>query len=639
MCGIAGELRRDGSEVVEAHLIRMRETMLHRGPDGEGHYINPNGNLGFAHRRLSIIDLSNSAAQPMLSLDEKVCLTFNGEIYNHVELRKELQALGRHDWRTHHSDTEVILQAYQEWGINCIQKLRGMFAFAIWDENKQQMLIARDRMGIKPLYYYQDSKRFLFASEIKAILAAPEIPRRINEVAFFHFLTFATTPAPNTLFENIFKLPAAHYALVTAQGISTPIRYWDVWDRPENMENQTEDQIGERLLHEIETSVRIHKASDVPVGIFLSGGVDSTINTLLFSKGDTQPVNTFTIDYDSQYPGHESETSFARQVVKMAGAIGHERRLVQDDLLQFLPKLIHLQDEPIADPVCIPGYYVSKMARDANIKVCQVGEGADEIFCGYPNWMIHYRLDQWKRKLKPQALRELALFGLRVLGKEKTFTYEVTRRSFQNELQFWSGTEAFSQPAIKRLLSPRMRDKFKDRSAREVIDPIRQRFLDKCPDPSIVQWMGYMDLNLRLPELLLMRTDKMGMGASIEARVPFLDHKVVEFAMNIPHQHKVAGGEAKHILKHAVREIIPSDILRRKKQGFSVPLEDWFLSGLGETMQSQVRAFCLETDLLDWNEVEIFFREKKAVQCWFLFNMALWWEHWIKASDLNLPKD
>jgi len=631
MCAIAGELRFDGRAVDAENLFRMRDTMIHRGPDGEGHYISPDQELGLGHRRLSIIDLSSAAAQPMVSIDKKVIITFNGEIYNHMDLRKELRSLGREQWSTDHSDTEVVLQAYQQWGVDCLSRLRGMFAFAIWDENKRQLFIARDRIGIKPLYYYFDHQRFLFGSEIKAILAAPDVPRRVNEQSFYRFLTFATTPAPETLFANIFKLPAAHFALVTSKGMSEPRRYWDVWDNPESLEGVSKAQIGKRLVQELETAVSLHKASDVPVGLFLSGGVDSTINAVLFSRNEKKTINTFTIDYASKLAVHKSEAQYAHKVATMVGAFSHERRLTQEDLIDFLPQMIHLQDEPFADPVCVPLFYVSKMARDAGVKVCQVGEGADELFCGYENWIKHYHIDLWRQRLKPQFLREFVLFSLRLLNKEKTFTYEATRRAFQGELQFWAGAEAFSQSSLRQILSRRMRDQFENYSVLEVIEPIRKRFLEKAHDKGIVQWMGYMDLNLRLPETLLMRTDKMGMGASIETRVPFLDHKIVEFAMRIPTQHKLRGGEPKHILKRAFRDVVPAEIIKRKKQGFSTPLEDWFLSDLGTIMRNEVKAFCLETDLLDWTAVSQLFEERKALQCWFLLNVALWWKSWVKS--------
>ena len=626
MCGVAGELRYDDRRVEKATLERMRDTMVHRGPDGEGAWISDDGRIGLAHRRLSIIDLSTSASQPMKSADGSIHIVFNGEIYNHVELRSELVKLGRTDWKTDHSDTEVILQAYRQWGEDSLSKLRGMFAIALWDSREKKLLLARDRLGIKPLYYREGPQGIVFASEIKAILEHPSAHRDVDEEALFHYLSFLTTPAPMTLFKGIHKLAPGTCISIGPDRKAKHRRYWELWENVEDLASWSEENIAERLLAELRESVKLHKAADVPVGVFLSGGIDSSVNTSLFAEGGG-PVHTFSIGYAGELASHTNEFEYARKMAARVGASHHEMELTQDHLLSFLPEMIRLQDEPIADPVCVPVYYVSKLARDHGMKVCQVGEGADEIFWGYPSWKIHTDIAKYGSIPMPGFAKQLALMGLRMAGKGETFAYEEIRRVLEGEIGFWSGAEAFVERHKRGILSARLRDKFRNASSASVVDPIHRRFLEKAPEKSYLNWMSYMDLNLRLPELLLMRVDKMGMGVSLESRVPFLDHKFVEFSMSIPTRLKTKDGNLKSILKKAVRGVIPDELIDRKKQGFSVPLHDYFRQELGARMKDEVRNFCKETDYLDWPACERLFDTGQSLQTWFLFNLALWWRH------------
>ena len=295
MCGIVGALVFDKSSfrVSEPYISRMRDVMTHRGPDGAGVWIAADGRVGLGHRRLSIIDLSEAATQPMCNEDGTVWVSFNGEIYNHAEIRRELECTGGHRWKTDHSDTEVILHAFEQWGIECLQKFRGMFALAIWDAGARELWLVRDRIGIKPLYYSIHHKRMTFASEIKALLQDPDQPRAVHEEAFFHYLSFLTTPVPQTLFEGIRKLPGGTWLRVKEDGTITERRYWDVWDHTTPLIGVSEDEIAARLLSELRTAVKLRKVSDVPVGVFLSGGIDSSTNAALFSEGETRPVMTF----------------------------------------------------------------------------------------------------------------------------------------------------------------------------------------------------------------------------------------------------------------------------------------------------------------------------------------------------------
>lgn len=632
MCGIVGAIafKNSSFEIKKNYIDQMRDTMIHRGPDGYGTWISDDGKIGLGHRRLSIIDLSEAAAQPMSNADRSLWLTFNGEIYNHSEIRSELIKDGFTQWKTDHSDTEVILHAYEKWGIDALHKFRGMFAFGLWDNRKKELYLVRDRIGIKPLYYSIHHGRLTFASEIKALLEDPEQQRAVSEEALYHYLSFLTTPGPQTLFDGIHKLAPGTWLRVTADGTVKVNKYWDVWDHTHPLTDVSEDEISERILEELRTSVQLRKVSDVPVGVFLSGGVDSSTNAALFSEGESRPICTFSIGYEGEYESYQNEIHFARRMAREVGAEFHDRLLNLDDLIDFLPQMIHLQDEPIADPVCVPVYYVSKLARDNGVTVCQVGEGADELFWGYPNWKMMLELEYKNAWPVPSSLKKVGLAGLRLLGKEQTLYYEWLRRGANDLPVFWGGAEAFTEAQKKNILSPRLKRRFQNFSSWEALEPTYNRFREKAWEQKPLQWMSYLDLNLRLPELLLMRVDKMSMGVSLEGRVPFLDHKFVELAMSIPESVKTKNGNLKHILKKSVRGLIPDELIDRKKQGFGVPIHEWFLDRLGEQTQKEIKSFCDETDFIHYPEVQRLVERRQSPLVWYILNLALWWKRYIR---------
>jgi asparagine synthase (glutamine-hydrolysing) len=606
----------------------MRDTMVHRGPDGSGTWVRDDGRIGLGHRRLSIIDLSPAAAQPMMNEDGGLRVVFNGEIYNHAEIRAELESLGGHRWRTDHSDTEVILHAFEQWGIACLQRFRGIFAFALWDEREQALWLVRDRIGVKPLYYSVHHGRLTFASEIKALLADPQQQREVNEEAFYHYLSFLAVPAPNTMFAGIQKLPCATWLKISADGSIKEQRYWDILDQSESMQGISDKEISERVLTELRTAVQLRKVSDVPVGVFLSGGIDSSTNAALFAEGEAGRVHTFSIGYEGDSPSYRNELDYARLMAKRIGADHHERLLTLDDLLEFLPHMVHLQDEPIGDPVCVPVYYVSQLARDHGVTVCQVGEGADELFWGYPGWKTALRLQRLSDLPLTSLLKRLGMFWLRVTGRGDSFSYEWLRRGLKGEPVFWGGAEAFTETHKQRLLSPRLRKKFASSSSWHSIEPLWRRFKNSGKRSNLA-WMTYLDLNLRLPELLLMRVDKMSMGASLEAREPFLDHVLVELAFRIPEAVMTRNGVLKCVLKRAVQGLVPDSILHRPKQGFGIPAHEWFKGRLGTRIRDELADFCARTDFLDWKEVSRILDQGRAAQAWYLFNFALWWKAYV----------
>jgi asparagine synthase (glutamine-hydrolysing) len=643
MCGIAGVLsfKNSSFRISERYLTRMRDVMSHRGPDGAGNFISPDQRLGLGHRRLAIIDLSEKALQPMTNEDRTLWVVFNGEIYNHAEIRSELEKRGGHRWKTDHSDTEVILHAFEEWGIDCVQKFRGMFAIGLWDARQRQLWLIRDRIGIKPLYYSIHHGRITFASEIKALLEDEEQKRSVNEEALYYYLSFNCTPAPHTLFDGIQKLAPGTWLRVSEDGHVQQSRYWDVWDHTQPLTNVSEEEIAERIISELRTSVKLRKISDVPVGVFLSGGIDSSTNAALFSEGDGQPVRTFSIGYDQQYASYPSELHYARRMANEVGAEHHELLLRERDLLESLPLIVRHQDEPLADPVCMPVYFVSKLARDNGVIVCQVGEGSDELFWGYKYWRDSLRLQRFANSLPlPRMARSLGLAALTLVERGGTtsfrreFSCEVLRRALSNRPVFWGGVEVFSDSQKQRFLSPRLGKKFADFSSWEALRPIYERFKDKAWDKSPLNWMTYLDLNLRLPELLLMRVDKMSMAVSLEARVPFLDHKFVELAMSIPPAVKTRNAILKHILKKAVRGVIPDELIDRKKQGFGVPVYEWHHTKYGEYVAKEMKDFCESTDYFQFARVSPFLKKRG----WALLNVALWWKQYIGSSKA-VPHD
>jgi|SRR5271166_94532 len=646
MCGIVGVLafRNSTFTISESLLTVMRDTMVHRGPDGAGNWISPDHRVGFGHRRLSIIDLSQSAAQPMCNEDRSLWVVFNGEIYNHAEIRAELEQRGGHVWKTDHSDTEVILHAFEEWGIDCVHRFRGMFAIALWDARKRELWLVRDRIGIKPLYYSVHNGRIAFASEIKALLEDPDQKRGLDEEAFYHYLSFLTTPAPQTLFSGIRKLHSGSWIRIAETGDIRQERYWDVWEHTTPLVGVSEEEIAERLLEELRTAVRLRKVSDVPLGVFLSGGIDSSTNTALFSEGEGGPVKTFAVGYDGDYESYQNELHYARQMADFAHAQHHERILTEQDLLDFLPRMVYLQDEPIADPVCIPVHYVSKLARDNGVIVCQVGEGSDELFWGYRGWKLKLRLQQWNDVPVPRPLKRAALGGMQLLGQDSGWPYEFLRRGTADLPVFWGGAEVFTETEKRKLLSPALRSRLGYLTSWDALRPIRERFEEKAWEKTHLNWMTYLDLNLRLPELLLMRVDKMSMGVSLEGRVPFLDHKFVELAMSIPSAIKTRHGNLKYILKKAVRGIIPDELIDRKKQGFGVPISEWSLNQLGVFARTKLERFGRETDLFDSTQLARLLSPTnasgaKSLRIWVLLNFVMWWDHYIGGRPSAAPME
>lgn len=636
MCGICGvySFGEHSPPVDEEYVQVMRDLMTHRGPDDAGVYLSPDHKVGLANRRLSIIDLSEAARQPMSNEDGSIWIAYNGETYNYNQYRAELEAAG-HRFRSD-SDTEIIVHLYEEHGHDVVHKLRGMFAFTIWDSRRGELFFARDRIGIKPFYYTFHQGRFIFASEIKSILLDPDIPREVDEEALYHFLTFLTTPAPSTLFKGIHKLPPGHRGVVRADGSLHTEEYWDIFQDAQVHEGQPEAYYAGRIADMLRESIGLRMISDVPFGVFLSGGIDSSANVALMAEQMDRPVQTFSVGY-RRHPDF-NELDEARYAADLFGADYHEVRIDLDDLIAFLPKMVYHQDEPIGDPVCVPLYYVSRLAKENGTTVIQVGEGADELFGGYTHWIKLLRFQQraWRAYGRaPQFVRNLALAAAN--PSYDTVRDEYIRRGTAGEELVWSGGEAFGEGQKRRLLSSALQRRLGDITSHDIVRRHRQNFDRRSPLRGYLGWMGYVDLKMRLPELLLMRVDKMTMATSVECRVPYLDHEFVSFVMSIPQEIRLDGMRRKHIFRKAMAGILPDQIINRPKRGFAVPMHDWFLEALGSYAATKLRDFTARTDYFDAEYVERVLARGDQLT-WVVLNFVLWHEYWIEGQrEFGLP--
>jgi asparagine synthase (glutamine-hydrolysing) len=642
MCGICGIWEYGASEGrIDLSLVAdMRDEMRHRGPDDEGAATFDDGRLGLGFRRLSIIDLSPAGNQPMRGCASKqVWTVFNGEIYNHVELREGLQQRG-HQYASR-SDTETILHLYEERGLDFVNHIEGDFGIALWDAEHEQLVLARDRIGVKPLYFYRQDGRFIFASEIKAILRHPEVTREIDEESLYHYLTFLTAPAPRTLFRNIQKLPAGHMLVVKRDGVTELKQYWDALPGAAT-ENRSEVEHQEEILRLLRDSIRKRMMSDVPFGVFLSGGVDSSANVALMSELMSQPVRTYTVGFEDSDELNELES--ARAVAKRFAADHHEVIIGQQDMQKFLPDLIFHQDEPLADPVCVPLYYVSKLARETGTIVVQVGEGADEIFAGYDWFRKYVRINElfWQQAEKlPLSLRSpLAALAKPLLETafSKRKAIELVRRLGAGEALFWGGAIVFDEDFKRRLLSGEMSARVNGLSSYAAVKGHLDHVAELRPNSDFAARMSYLELKLRLPELLLMRVDKITMATSVEARVPFLDHHLVEYAMSLPLDLKIKGTSGKHILKQALEKVLPADLLYRPKRGFGAPIREWFRGASGEILGSMIMNSSIRRrELFNYQFIAQLIDEHRrgkrdwSFQLWALLNVSLWYDRWFES--------
>ena len=559
-----------GATVSPALVKAMADTIHHRGPDDEGYYVS--GPVGLGFRRLSIIDL-NSGHQPISNEDGSIWIVFNGEIYNYQELREHLVAKG-HILRTK-SDTEVIVHLYEEFGPQCLEKLRGMFGFAIWDQNTQTLFLARDRVGIKPLYYHLSEKTLVFGSEIKAILADPSVKREMAPEFIDRFLTFLYLPGEETLLKGIRKLAPGHYLL--SQGGKTVVKqYWDLHFAGEP-QNRSVENVEAELVERLSEAVKLHMIADVPVGVLLSGGVDST-GVLSFAGLETdKKISSFTIGFSGGEVA--DERPYARLAAETFGSQHYEMTISAKDFADFLPKYVWHMEEPVCEPPAIAMFYVSKLAKDY-VKVLLSGEGGDEAFAGYSNYRNLVWLERVKRGLSPfntAAAKGLA-FADSVFHLPRVAKYIPLMKDHFPDY-YYSRTSNPHRTTGNRLGTVYSSEFLQAISRERSLDPVRA-LQAHVHGQNPLDAMLYIDTKTWLPDDLLIKADKMTMANSIELRVPLLDHKILEFAASLPPSFKLRGATTKFILKKALTKRIPKEIRDRKKTGFPVPYETWLRKDL-----------------------------------------------------------
>jgi asparagine synthase (glutamine-hydrolysing) len=573
MCGIAGTVTSTPDSQSRRTLEAMTQVLRHRGPDGDGYYQDEWAALG--HRRLSIIDLA-AGSQPMTSESGELWCTYNGEIFNHDEVRRELEAAG-HVYKTR-CDTETILHAYEQFGARCVDCFRGMFAFAIWDKRKRSLFCARDRLGKKPFYYFFDGRLFAFASEIKSLLAHPAVSPALEEAVLPEYLTFGYVSGEQTLFAGIRKLMPGHTLSLTPGGDGLTLRiepYWDLPDAAANRGDYPTDEAGwiAECRRRLEESVSTRLMSDVPLGMFLSGGVDSSILAALMTRLTSSAVKTFAVGYAER---EFSELEPARQVARHIGTDHHEVSIGMDDFFGALPRLVWHEDEPIAWPSSVSLYFVSKLAA-AQVKVVLTGEGSDELFAGYGRYWyyrvnsrwagVYRRMPGFSRRAVASTIAESSLLSAPLRRKlQHTF---LGRGEDMQSLYLDNFYAAFSGREQAALLSRGARN------GHTPYDSFLQHWNRRGEAP-LLSRMLYADQKTYLVELL-MKQDQMSMAASIESRVPFLDHPLAEFAAAVPEDLKLRGKVGKYIIKKAAEDLLPREIIYRPKMGFPTPLREWLL--------------------------------------------------------------
>jgi asparagine synthase (glutamine-hydrolysing) len=563
MCGIAGVYQSSGEPIDAETVHEMTEILSHRGPDDAGIFID--GNVGLGMRRLSIIDLT-SGKQPIANEDGSIVVVFNGEIYNYRELTHHLRQHG-HQFRTT-SDTEVIVHLYEQYGLDCVQQLRGMFGFGIWDSRRRQLFLARDRLGIKPLYYTHADNSLVFGSEIKALLKHPAVETRLDVQGLSNFVSLKYVPAPQTMFAGIQALPPGHTLLADSRGARIK-RYWDLSFAANQNGKRDEVSYAEELEFLLKESVRMHLVSDVPFGAFLSGGLDSSTIVALMSQFLQQPVRTFSVGFDGDGIPY-SELPYARMVANRYETDHHEVIVRPQNLIDLSEKIIWHLDQPIADDACLANYMVSELAS-RYVKMVLTGEGGDELFAGYARYMGERLSPLFRHITQPgRSLVLAATDRLPRMRRPKLALYALLQQDETRRFTNWF--PLFNQDMKAALLSRDLKAVLNDASA----DRIFAEHLRRTDATDRLSRMLYVDTKLWLPDDLLARGDKMSMAASIEARVPLLDHKLVEFAASLPPHLKIRRLTRKYLLKKVSRGWLPPEIIHRKKKGFPMPFSVWF---------------------------------------------------------------
>lgn len=644
MCGIVGFLSNEKT-TDQSVLLSMRDTLAHRGPDDAGHYIDLENGVGLAHRRLSIIDLSSHGHQPMSNNDGSVWITYNGEVYNFMEVREELEKRG-HKFNSS-SDTEVLLKAYEEWGIGCVHRLIGMFALALWDRNEKKLYLIRDRAGVKPLYYSRQNGLFLFGSELKALMKHPGFRKKLNLSALNSFLRYGFISSPETIFENVHKLKPGHY-LCVSDNKTEEVKYWDVLDFYDKEPLKgTEEEIAEELEKILVDSFKYRLVSDVPVGVFLSGGVDSSLVTALLQKNIGSKLSTFSIGF---HEARHNEAEWAKKIADYLGTEHTEYYLSEDDSLGVIEKVPEIFDEPFGDHSCLPTYSVSKLARK-DVTVALSADGGDELFCGYNRYLaIQYcnRLLEdypgWLGKgfmtlvenIGPDSLdvvyRNISFLLPEIRGLRDRYSKWREMIRFGNERNFLEmlrfNLSKWMPEDLNGIIKGYEYNPYSDDTFRESFLRLRNR------DP-LTQMMA-ADFKTYLADDILTKVDRASMSVSLEAREPLLDHRIAEFVARVPFELKFKNGERKYILKKVLRKHLPPELFERPKQGFTAPLDKWLKGKLSPIVRDYLNKERLERDDIFNSDIVNhwlgrFYANSSiyAERIWYLLMFQMWKERWL----------
>lgn len=578
MCGVSGIFNLSAHLPIDAGVLQtINRIQQHRGPDDEGYFIDDH--IGLAHRRLSIIDLSGGH-QPVFNENKSVCVVFNGEIYNYQPLVEELTALG-HVFATH-SDTEVIVHAWEQWGTTCLERFQGMFTFALWDMNTRQLLIARDRLGKKPLHYSVSNRgQFIFGSELKVVAAHPEVDSTLRMEMAEEYLMYGYIPDPYTAYKNIFKLEAGHYLLLSPGGKISPTKYWDLQATPYLSWEETQNALIDNLQH----AVKIRMLADVPLGAFLSGGVDSSAIVALMAQLQTQPVNTCSIGFNEKA---YDESEYANQLAQQYQT-NHVSKIVSTDEFDLIDRLTEIYDEPYADSSALPTYLVCQLARES-VKVALSGDGGDEIFAGYRRHRLQLAEATMRNRL-PYSIRK-PLFGtLGQLYPKADWAPRMFRAKTTFQSLAMNGVEAYGNTMSRLRKEQRdalFADKYKQQLSGYTGLEIVKRHALNAPSDDPLKLIQYLDIKTWLPGDILTKMDRASMANSLEVRAPLLDHQFIEWAFSIRNSDNIRGTQGKFAFKKALEPYLNNNILYRPKMGFSIPIKEWFRGPLQDKLRKNV---------------------------------------------------
>ncbi|MEQ8910214.1 MAG: asparagine synthase (glutamine-hydrolyzing) [Vicingaceae bacterium] len=631
MCGINGIYNVSSQVLQEPKQLvsKMNAQIAHRGPDDEGYWSNREHNLHFGHQRLSILDLSASGHQPMQFKQGEDCLVYNGEIYNYRELIIS-EGLTELSSKT---DTEVLLHLLKKQGLQALNKLNGMFAFAYWDATEQQLLLARDRAGQKPLYYTKHGGHFAFASELKSLLTLPWVKKELDEKAFYDFLTFNQLSAPSSMFKDIYKLPPACSMVVSTSGEVQLNEYWQPANQTQNFE---EEELEKQLLESLQDSVSLRMRSDVPVGAFLSGGVDSSAIVGLMSQFTNQAVSTFSIGFKGQ--AAYDEQTYAESIAKRFSTQHIVKEIEPQDFKDLLPKMVDIFDEPLADTTCIPIYFLSQLAAEKGNKVILTGDGADELWGGYRNWQKYLK---WKPYFDaygklPSPLKQLTAkaYGVKKSGNP---IHEMLERSALGQDFYWSSASGFKENSKKQFLADAFVERNKTADSYQSVLALKQQYnqWNGNDHQDFLHYLSYTGLKDKIPNLFLYRLDKLNMMHSIEGRAPFLDFRLIDLAFQTPSALKMKNQEPKYILKKSLESLLPKDILYRPKMGFCVPLREWGNEIMLDYLEQEAKSFCKDFDLLEYSKIQHLISKAKkgsqdyTKQLWTFYFLLNWFKRWM----------